>query len=122
LDTRAALLSAGILLELCPTSNLYTLQLNNYAEHHFGAFWEAGHPVVLCADDTGVFRVSLSDEYRHILAAGFRGLGLKDLAYMGQAAIEHIFDGEATKALLRAIWMRELKDPSICTTEPPSRL
>jgi adenosine deaminase len=122
-DTRATLLSAGIPLELCPTSNLYTLQLNNYAEHHFGAFWEAGHPLTLCADDTGVFRVSLSDEYMHILSAGFNGLSLKDLARLSQAAIDYIFDGEATKSLLRAIWERELQDQPIWTiAETPSRL
>ena len=118
-DTRAMLLSAGIPLELCPTSNVYTLQLESYREHHFGGFWEAGHPVVLCADDTGVFRVSLTDEYRHIYSAGFRGLGLQDLVHLGQAAIEHTFAGEATKSVLRATWERRMKSLDIKT---PSRL
>jgi len=59
----------------------------------------AGHPVVLCTDDSGVFSTSLSQEYDHARQA-FQ-LTSKDLFALANASIEHSFATPAEKRMLR---------------------
>jgi len=85
----ASLLQARIPLELCLTSNVRTGSVPSYDAHHFAQFRAAGHPVILCTDDFGVFSTSLSEEYA-IASAAF-GLSRAELAALARCALEHTF-------------------------------
>ena len=52
----------GTVIESCPTSNLRIASLPVAAAHPLGRFLEAGVPVVIGADDPGVFDVTLESE------------------------------------------------------------
>jgi len=59
-----AALEAKLPVELCPTSNVRTLELGSLAEHPTAAVMlAAGHPISINTDDTAVFGSSLSEEY-----------------------------------------------------------
>eukprot|EP00884_Botryococcus_braunii_P003980 jgi/Botrbrau1/13583/Bobra.0307s0005.2 len=91
LDTEleSSLLSSGIPVELCLTSNVLTESVPDYPDHHFSKLYKAGHPIVLCTDDSGVFDTSLSREYA--LAAKAFNLSPKELQRLSQAAVQLTF-------------------------------
>lgn len=49
-------------LELCPTSNVLTMNLLNLTEHHFNLFYTNKHPISICTDDSGLMNCCLSSE------------------------------------------------------------
>jgi adenosine deaminase len=55
-------LKEKIPLELCPTSNLLTMNLLNLTEHHFNLFYQIKHPLSICTDDSGLMNCCLSSE------------------------------------------------------------
>ena len=65
----------------------------------------AGHPVILCTDDSGVFHTSLSKEYA--IAAQAFGLSQSDLWQLSEQAIEHAFLSEDDKHELRQRWAEQ---------------
>ena len=60
----------------------------------------AGHPVILCTDDRGVFLTSLSREYA-IAASAFQ-LDQVALLHLAEAAVEHCFASLQEKEQLRS--------------------
>ena len=54
----------NILIECCMTSNILCRSVEKYEDHHFKKWYDLGHPVILCTDDTGTFGTSLSREYQ----------------------------------------------------------
>ncbi len=87
-------------MELCLTSNIKTISVPAYPEHHFKDLHARGHPLILCTDDMGVFSTSLSEEYA--IAARAFGLSMDDLAQLSEAALSYIFVGDEEKSRLRA--------------------
>ncbi len=43
---------------MCPTSNLFTMDLKDYVDHHFDTFYKDGHKICICTDDQGVFEAN----------------------------------------------------------------
>lgn len=88
-------------IEVCPTSNALTLHLPSLHHHPTLNPWlTAGYPIAICTDDSGVFGVSLSDEYREV--AGTYGLSKERMAQMAVDSFRHAFVDEPTKARLVA--------------------
>jgi len=103
-------------IELCPTSNAFTLGLPNPATDGVVVVGEgahtlhahptllpllrAGYPLAVCTDDSGVFATTLSRELAAVAdAAGWRvkggdGSGARALASLALAGFAHAFLGE----------------------------
>ncbi|XP_044294890.1 adenosine deaminase-like protein isoform X1 [Varanus komodoensis] len=89
-------------LEICMTSNLKGQTVPSSEQHHFGFWYSAGHPIVLCTDDKGVFATDLSQEYQ--LAADTFQLSKAQIWDLSYEAINHIFASSHTKATLKERW------------------
>ena len=61
-DQEQRVLKEKIPLELCPTSNILTMNLSNLTEHHFNLFYANKHPLAICTDDSGLMNCCLSSE------------------------------------------------------------
>eukprot|EP00887_Chlorella_sp_A99_P003526 scaffold7.g3526.t1 len=104
------LLESRIPLELCLTSNVLSESVASFGDHHFGELFPAGHPVVLCTDDSGVFATTLSRECerRDAIAAATFGLGEERLRQLVLAAVDYTFLEEAENEALRQRMEHEL--------------
>eukprot|EP01047_Picozoa_sp_COSAG01_P027870 COSAG01_NODE_1854_length_9053_cov_2.566499_6_plen_494_part_00 len=111
----------GGAVEICPTSNLRTLELaaGDYGAHPTLGYWLRGegassaaaaaaaahdpprpHPgVCICTDDTALFGITLSDELGSVAWA--YGLPPPQLAQLALGALEHAFAPESVLAPLR---------------------
>jgi adenosine deaminase len=89
----------GIVLEVCPTSNVALNVFSTYEEHPLGALRAAGVPVTLGSDDPPYFSTSIGREYQ--LAHERLGCGLDDLRAITRTALDAAFAGpDATVSLL----------------------
>lgn len=79
----------GVLLELCPTSNILTKSISAPAAYPINRIRAAGVKVCINADDPGVFDYDLNHEYR--MLAQLHGLAAADFAAMNRAAFESSF-------------------------------
>jgi adenosine deaminase len=96
------LVERGLVLEVCPTSNVATGVFASFEEHPMRALHEAGVKVTLGSDDPPYFGCSIGGEYavaRERL--GFEGEG--ELEHITRTAIEASF---AEHALKRALLTR----------------
>ncbi len=90
------LVSRGVALEICPTSNLRTGALARQlrvptarmSQHPLPLFFRRGLPVTLSTDDPAMFDTSLESEYGH--ASGL-GLTAQDLIRIAESSFEHAF-------------------------------
>ncbi|KAJ8407810.1 hypothetical protein AAFF_G00268540 [Aldrovandia affinis] len=89
-------------LELCLTSNVKGQTVASYDKHHFGYWYQLGHPCVLCTDDKGVFSTELSQEYQ--LAASTFGLSQEAVWALSQQAIGCSFAPDHLKEQLHQRW------------------
>ncbi|MBQ6230717.1 MAG: adenosine deaminase family protein [Eubacterium sp.] len=60
----------GIVLECCPTSNLNTKVFNDYADLPIREFLKRGIKATISTDNMTVSNTTLSEEFRHLRAAG----------------------------------------------------
>lgn len=89
----------GIVLEVCPVSNVYLKVFASYAEHPFRTLEEAGCNVTLNSDDPPHFHTSLGREYE--IAATEFGYDRASLLQFTRNAIQAAFiDGESRARLL----------------------
>lgn len=90
----------GIVLEVCPVSNIELKVFPSFAEHPFPALRRAGCKVTLNSDDPPYFWTSLKKEYD--VAAEHFGMTPKDLSNITRTAIEAAFIDRKTKQALLA--------------------
>ena len=87
----------GIVLEICPTSNLATKIYRSYEDHPVKLFYDQGVKITVNSDDPPFFNASIAGEYEVM-----KNLGLSDeeLKSLTKNAIEHAFCDDNIKAKL----------------------
>lgn len=88
----------GIVLEVCPGSNVALGIYDSFASHPLPRLMAAGVRVTVNSDDPPYFQTSLGREYAEAETA--MGLGAEELACLTRTAIEAAFVDEATRARL----------------------
>jgi aminodeoxyfutalosine deaminase len=83
------LAEAGIVLEVCPTSNIATRAVATLDEHPLRTFVDAGVAVTINSDDPPMFGTTLNGEYA--VAAGLLGLDESGVADLARAAVRASF-------------------------------
>jgi adenosine deaminase len=96
----AALAERGIVLEVCPSSNVATGVFASYPDHPLGALREAGVGVTLGSDDPPYFGCSIGTEYA--VAREHHGFEEGQLIEVTRRAVEAGFAEDAVKEGLLA--------------------
>lgn len=91
----------GVVLEVCPTSNVLAGIYPSYAAHPLKKLMDAGVRVTLNSDDPGLFNCTIGGEYQ--VAKDSFGLSNKELAQTTRTALEAAFVDEPTRAKLLAV-------------------
>lgn len=100
-DLVAFLVASGVVLEVCPGSNIALGVYSNWAAHPIARLHDAGVKVTVSTDDPPFFHTSLSREYAELNRAfdwdkqTFRTLNL--------TALDAAFCDDATRTRLRAL-------------------
>jgi adenosine deaminase len=94
----AELAERGIVLEICPTSNVATGVYPDYAHHPLGALRDAGVRLTLASDDPPYFGATIGGEYA--VARECFGIGEGELVGITRLAVEASFAQGAVKASL----------------------
>jgi adenosine deaminase len=95
----AHLAQTGIVLEVCPTSNVCTRSVPSLHEHPLPALVDAGVIVTINSDDPPMFSTTLNQEYE--IAAQLLGLDASGVAALATAAVDASFINDDRKADLR---------------------
>ena len=90
----------GVVLEVCPTSNIATRAVERIEEHPLLTFVEAGVTVTINSDDPPMFATTLNQDYE--VAAGLLDLDERGVADLARAAVDASFAPEDVKARIRA--------------------
>ncbi|WP_043622796.1 adenosine deaminase [Ensifer sp. ZNC0028] len=99
-DLVRRLADAGVVLEVCPGSNISLQVFPDFASHPLRALHEAGVRVTLNSDDPPFFHTSLAQEYD--IASAVMGFSDGEINGMTRTAIEAAFVDEPTRKLLLA--------------------
>jgi adenosine deaminase len=91
---------AGVVLEVCPVSNIELKVFPDFSAHPFPALRAAGCKVTLNSDDPPYFWTTLKKEYD--VAATHFGLSPKELAGVTRTALDAAFVDRKTRAELIA--------------------
>lgn len=90
----------GVVLEVCPGSNIALKLYPGFSQHPFPRLKAAGCKVTLSSDDPPYFHSSLRREYE--VAGEYWGMGEAELIELTRTAIEAAFVDEATRTELLA--------------------
>ncbi|MHB1067220.1 MAG: adenosine deaminase family protein, partial [Candidatus Nanopelagicales bacterium] len=96
----AELVERGIVLEVCPTSNVCTRVVATLAEHPFPVLRDAGVRVTLNTDDPGMFDTDLDREFA--IAHAVFGIDAQGLAGLAREAVLASLGSIGTKARILA--------------------
>jgi aminodeoxyfutalosine deaminase len=88
----------GIVLEVCPTSNLATRSVASYDEHPLRAMVDAGLSVTINSDDPPMFGTDLTSEYA--IAARLLELDEAGAAELARAAVRASWAEDSVKEVL----------------------
>ncbi len=93
------LAETGVVLELCPLSNLATGVIRRPEDHPVRRYWERGLNITVNTDDPGMFHNSLAGEYA--LLMDVFGFDRAEICRLAAAALEGAWCGPEEKAALR---------------------
>jgi aminodeoxyfutalosine deaminase len=96
----AELARRGIVLEVCPTSNLCTRAVADIAHHPLPQLLDAGARVTVNTDDPGMFDTDLNREY--LLVHRVFGLGVDELTGLAREAVRASLAPPTTRQRLLA--------------------
>ena len=96
----AHLADEGIVLEVCPTSNVATRAVDRIEDHPLRTFVEAGVTVTINSDDPPMFATTLNHDYE--VAAGLLDLDERGVADLARAAVNASFAPADVKARIGA--------------------
>jgi len=96
----AHLAETGVVLEVCPTSNIATRAVGRIEDHPLRAFVDAGVTVTINSDDPPMFSTTLNHDYE--VAADLLDLDERGVADLARAAVDASFASEDVKARIRA--------------------
>lgn len=99
-DLVRRLADEGVVLEVCPGSNVALGVFADFASHPLRALWQAGVRVTLNSDDPPFFHTSLAREYA--VAETEMGFSRAELLAMTRTAIEAAFVDAPTRESLLA--------------------
>ncbi|MBA3852260.1 MAG: adenosine deaminase [Chloroflexi bacterium] len=101
-ELQRELISRGVTLDLCPTSNVQAGIVERVADHPLPHLLRAGVPVTLSTDDRTVSGLTLVEEYGR--AVSLMGVTLPELWAMDRHALEvaYLHDDEPLRARLLA--------------------
>jgi adenosine deaminase len=108
----ALLRERGVVLEVCPSSNLALGAVPSWADHPLPRLLAAGVQVVLGSDDPPLFHTTLGEEY--LRCAQHFGWGLRELVERCQASLQAAVMAETD----RAKWLAELARVARSLGEP----
>ena len=91
--------SAGIALEVCPSSNVHTRAFPSIAEHPVGLLHRAGFAVTLNPDNRLMSGTSMTEEFALVLR--HQGFGVADLRAATLRAVDAAFCDATTRAEVR---------------------
>lgn len=94
----AHLAERGVVLDVCPTSNVRTGAVADFASHPLRKLFDAGVRVSINTDDPIFFATTMIDEYR--LAAKAFGFGADELAAVTLDSVRATFLPEPEKAAM----------------------
>ncbi len=94
------LAATGVVLEVCPTSNVRTRSVPSLAEHPLPELVEAGVTVTINSDDPPMFDTTLNQEYE--VARQLLDLDDAGVADLARAAVRASFAEESVKAAILA--------------------
>lgn len=98
LDLVRRIADLGIVLEVCPGSNIALKVFPDFESHPLRTFFDMGVKVTLNSDDPPYFHTSLAREYE--IASTRMGFSDAELDTMTRTAIEAAFVDDATRAKL----------------------
>jgi aminodeoxyfutalosine deaminase len=109
----AHLAETGVVLEVCPTSNVATRAVDRIEDHPLPTFVEAGVTVTIGSDDPPMFATTLNHDYE--VAADLLGLDEGGVADLARAAVDASYAPQDVKARIRAeiaAYAADRPDPS----------
>ena len=89
---------AGVVLEICLTSNVQTRVATSYETHPLRAFFDAGLRVALCTDNRLMSGVTLTREYEH--ARDALGFTWEELVAVARTGFASAFAPEGVRAVM----------------------
>jgi adenosine deaminase len=89
-----------VVLEVCPSSNVWIGEYPSLEAHPFAELWRRGVQVTISSDDPPFFHTTLLDELGHVVRIA--GLSREDLVTLQLRASEASFADAATKAAVRS--------------------
>lgn len=100
----AHLVERGVMLDVCPTSNVRTGASPSLAQHPLRRLYEAGVRISINSDDPTFFQTTLIDEFR--LAVGYFGFSVDEICALMLDSVQASFlpadEQQALAATMRA--------------------